>query len=168
MNVAALGNDDASSLVTVSPSAPARPETVVSDTVEASVPREQLDSTSGENVVMNGENGVNESGVDVNDCHLPSKIKVSGRPRGSSHTTVIGTRRRGHKVKRFSQKTQLEREELAVEMLVKTPVRGTKRVYDEDDIKDVTHVCSSVIDKGFDVGLAKRKLSACARKRAAG
>ena len=159
-NDAALGNDDASSLVTVSPSAPARPEPVVSDTVEASVPREQLD----EHVVMNG---MNESGVDVNDCVLPLKIKVSGRPRGSSHTTVIGTRRRGHKLKRFNQKTQLEREELAVEMLVKTPVRGKKRVYDEDDIKDVTDVPSAVIDKDFDVGLARRKLSACARKRAA-
>ena len=144
-NDAALGNDDASSLVTVSPSAPARPEPVVSDTVEASVPREQLD----EHVVMNGENGMNESGVDVNDCVLPLKIKVS------------------HKLKRFNQKTQLEREELAVEMLVKTPVRGKKGVYDEDDIKDVTDVPSAVIDKDFDVGLARRKLSACARKRAA-
>ena len=104
---------------------------------------------------------------EVSELHFPSKLKVRGRPKGSNTTNVIGTRRKGYRVRKFSHKTMIEKENLALKMLVKTPVRGKKRVYDSDDIKDFADVSSAVTDDDFDVGLVTRRLSDSARAKVA-
>ena len=73
--------------------------------------------------------------VDVSGYKLPQRRKVKGRPRGSKTTGVDGVRIRGGKVKPFTKKTKLEQENLVLGMLIKTPVRGKKRLYDDIDVK---------------------------------
>ena len=44
-------------------------------------------------------------------------------------------------------------------MLVKSPVRGKKRKYDSDDIKDMTDISSATVNPEIDVGLVYKKLT---------
>ena len=104
--------------------------------------------------------------VDVSGYKLPQRRKVKGRPRGSKTTGVDGVRLRGCKLKPFNQKTKLDQQNIVLGMIVKSPVRGKKRLYDDMDIKEVTDVSTAVLDKDFDIGLAARKLTDGARKKA--
>ena len=121
------------------------------------------------NVAEVSEN-VSEENVnvaEVSEMYLPARRKIRGRHRGSNTTGVSGVRKRGYRVKAFDRKTMLDKQNLVLKMLIKTPVRGKKRIYDGDDIKDVTDVSSAVIDDDFDIGLVTVKLTRAAQTRAA-
>ncbi len=117
-----------------------------------------LPGPSGVNVHENSLPGVNAS-VDMSEYTLPQRRKIKGRPRGSRTTGVDGVRKRGYKIKSFSEKNNFDKENLVLEMIVKSPVRGKKLQYDDIDIKEVTDVSTAVLDDCFDIGFATRKLT---------
>ena len=127
---------------------------------------ESVGSQINENI-MRSQNTIESVGVNnsFHDLVFPNKVqRVRGRPRGTNTTSVIGLTKR---VKAFEKKTRLDKEAVLLQKLVKTPVRNRKRVFDCDDIKDISEVASGIIDQDIDVDLVHKSLTDSARAKVA-
>ena len=56
--------------------------------------------------------------------------------------------------------------EIVTNMLIKSPVRGKKRIYDDIDIYDINDVSTGVLNSEVDIGLLTTRLSDSARAKA--
>ena len=93
------------------------------------------------------------------------KAGKRGRPRGTTTTNIMGLPK-GKQVKPFLKKSMREKEEILTNIFIKPAVRGKKRVYESDDIRDFTDVSSAVCDTDIDIGLLSARLTDSAREKA--
>ena len=110
--------------------------------------------------------------VCVGDLHLPKKAKAPGRPKGSSHTSIIGVQKKTprkprKKAKAFEKKTKPEKSDIVLKAIIKPDVRGTKRQYDDDDVRDIDDMTNAVLDTDLDKDMVTRRLTVSARNKVA-
>ena len=95
---------------------------------------------------------------------FPPKRKASGRPKNTATTSVIGLRL--HKPSPFSKKTDKKKEDVILQKLIKSEVRGTKRKFEADDLVDIADVTNSVMNEEFDIKLVGKYFTDGARSKA--